>query len=301
MNFWRIALPALTLLPLLMAAPSKEIVELQRDVALIQDQLRTLQRAFDEKLAALTVLTQQSLDAANKANTGVAVLDGGVRDRLREHEKIVVAPVAGVGAKVDQMAGEFSGVKESMTDLLSRMSKLQQQVVDLSSAVKTMQAPPAPPPAIVAPAGAAPTAAAVPPIPAATLYQNAMKDKSGGKTDLALQEFKDYITYYSNTELAPNAQFHIGDIYYGNGDYENALQNFDLVLEKFNENNKTDDARFMKGKALLKMDERNKGVAEFRQLIRDSPRSDLATKACAEIKRLGLSCAAPAKPASKRR
>ncbi len=299
MNFFRIALLTLTLLPPLTAAPSKEIVELQRDVALIQDQLRTLQRAFDEKLATLTVLTQQSLDAANKANTAVAVLDGGVRDRLKEQERIVVAPVAGVGAKVDQMANEFSGVKESMTDLLSRMSKLQQQVVDLSSAVKTMQAPPAPPPAALPPAG---TAAALPPMPAATLYQNAMKDKSGGKTELALQEFKDYITYYSNTELAPNAQFHIGDIYYAEGDYENALQNFDLVLEKFNENNKTNDARFMKGKTLLKMEERNKGVAEFRQLIKDSPRSDLATKACAEIRKLSLSCtAAPAKAASKRK
>jgi TolA-binding protein len=298
MNLTRIALAALAFLPLLSAAPAKEIVELQRDVALIQDQIRTLQRAFDEKLAALTVLTQQSLDAANKANTAVAVLDSGVRDRLKEQEKIVVAPVAGVGARVDQMAGEFSGVKEAMTDLLSRMGKLQQQVVDLSSAVKTMQAPPAPPPA-AAPAAA--PAAVVPPIPAATLYQNAMKDKSGGKTDLALQEFKDYLTYYSNTELAPNAQFHIADIYYANGDYENALLNFDLVLEKFNENNKTDDARFMKGKTLLKMDERNKGVSEFRQLIKDSPRSELATKACAEIRKLGLSCAAPAKPASKKK
>lgn len=280
---------------LLAAAPAKEIVELQRDVALIQDQVRSLQRSLDEKLSALTVLTQQALDAANKANTAVAVLDSGVRERLREQEKNVVAPVAGVGAKVDQMGNEFTGVKESMTDVLSRMGKLQQQLVDLTSAVKTMQAPPAPPPAVTP----APTPAA--PVPAATLYQNAMKDKSGGKTDLALQEFKDYLTFYAATELAPNAQYHIGDIYYGNEDYENALTNFDLVLTKFNDNNKTEDARFMKGKTLLKLSERNKGVAEFRQLIKDSPRSELAVKACNEIKRLGLSCTPAAKPSGKRK
>ena len=42
---------------------SKEIQELQRDVALLQDQVRTLQRAQDEKFAAMQALVQQTLTA----------------------------------------------------------------------------------------------------------------------------------------------------------------------------------------------------------------------------------------------
>ena len=34
---------------------SKEIVELQRDVAILQDQVRQVQRTLDEKLAQLTL------------------------------------------------------------------------------------------------------------------------------------------------------------------------------------------------------------------------------------------------------
>ena len=54
------------------AAPSKEIQELQRDVALLQQQIKDLQRSQEEKFAAVTELVRQSIEAANRANTGVA-------------------------------------------------------------------------------------------------------------------------------------------------------------------------------------------------------------------------------------
>ncbi len=36
----------------------------------------------------------------------------------------------------------------------------------------------------------------------------------GGNSDLALTEFQDYLNYYRSTDLAPNAQFNIGQIHY---------------------------------------------------------------------------------------
>jgi len=71
---WRTLLPALLICPSLALAASKEIVELSRDVAILQEQMRGLQRSQDEKLSAIQVLVQQALDAANKANTSVALL-----------------------------------------------------------------------------------------------------------------------------------------------------------------------------------------------------------------------------------
>ena len=66
------------LTPLAVFGQKKEIVELQRDVALLQDQMRTLQRSQDEKLAQLTLLIQQALEASNKANTSMAVLQNSL-------------------------------------------------------------------------------------------------------------------------------------------------------------------------------------------------------------------------------
>src|SRR5258708_15403341 len=92
---------------------SKEkIAEMQRDMLLMQDQLRALQRSQDEKLTAMQVLLQQTLDSANKANTAVAVLDASVRERFKEQEKLLVATMAALGSRVDTMANDFAGVRE---------------------------------------------------------------------------------------------------------------------------------------------------------------------------------------------
>jgi tol-pal system protein YbgF len=126
------------------------------------------------------------------------------------------------------------------------------------------------------------------------LYQNATRDKLGGKNDLALQEFNDYLKYYGEAPLAPAAQFWVGSIQFDHGDFDDALNAFDLVLEKYPANNKTPDALYMKGRTLLKLNRRNDAAKEFRELIRRYPGSDATTKAKAQLKQMGLSAATSA-------
>ena len=65
-----IAAVALSLFPMRSPAASKEIMELQRDVAGLQEQLRLLKESQDKQLAALTVLVQQALDTSKTSTTG---------------------------------------------------------------------------------------------------------------------------------------------------------------------------------------------------------------------------------------
>ena len=288
MRLLGLLLCALLAFPVLSFGQKKEYVELQRDVALLQDQVRSLQTSLNEKLAQLQMLVQQSLDSSNKVNTAVAVLDSGIRDRLRDQEKSVTGPVAGVGAKLDQFAEEFRALKETVGDMNARMGKLQAQIVDLGNAVKVMQTPPPPPPG--GGAGGAPPSG----VSAEQLYQSAMRDRSAGSLDLAMQEFNDYLRYFPSTDFAPNAQFYLAMIFYDKGDMDSAVRAFDLVLEKYPENNKTPDAMYMKGMALLKMEQRNAAVQEFREVIKRFPRTDLADKSRERLKALGVSAPPPA-------
>ncbi|MFN3326045.1 MAG: tetratricopeptide repeat protein [Bryobacteraceae bacterium] len=285
-------LPVLILAaPVVLFGQRKEVVELQRDVATLQDQVRTMQRSFDEKMAALSVLVQQTLDNVNKTNTAVAVLESGFRDRMREQEKNLIGPVTGVGSKVEQMTEEFRFVRESIADLNSRMSKLQAQVTDLKNIITTLQAPPGPPTA-----GGFPTGSVPPPgLSAEALYSDARRDYEGGKYDLAMQEFTEFLRFFGTTDLAPNAQFYVGMIHYNRAEMEDAILNFDMVLEKFPENNKTLDAMLMKGNALVKLGRRAEAAQEFREVIRRAPSTEQGTKARAEMKKLGLSTSAPAR------
>jgi len=291
-----VLLVTLSALPAL--AQKEKIAEIQRDILLMQDQIRALQRSQDEKMAAMQVLVQQTLESANKANTAVAVLDAALRDRMKEQEKLLVAPVANVGARVDTMSNDFAGVRESITDLSSRMGKLQNQLADINSAIKTLAAPPPPPPA-----AGAPTAAGGPPpgVSAETLYNGAMRDKSAGNADLAIEQFQNYLKWFGSTDLAPNAQYYIGEIKYLRGDLDGALMAFDTLLEKYPDNPKTSDAMLQKGRALVKAGFKAEARQEFTSLIKKFPNHDNAAKARTELAALNGPARGAARPASKKR
>lgn len=289
MKLSRLFLSAVIVFPVICPAASKEIVELQRDVAQLQDQVRTLQRSFDEKMAAIQVLVQQAADSAGKASTSVATLQGAIQEQLRVQGREVVAPVASLGTKVDEMSQGFQQVQNSMADVTARLGKVEQQIIDLSNAVRTMQTPVAPPPVTNPASGPpSPTAENIP--RGDDLYQNAYRDKEGGKNDLALQEFNLYLKYYSEGPFAPAALYNIGDVYFSQGEYDKALQAFDQVLEKYPAHNtKAPDAMYMKGRTLVKLDKRNAAAGEFRELVKRYPGSELAAKARAQLKSMGLS------------
>ena len=303
MSLSRVVIVFFALSPFAFGA-SKEIMELQRDVALLQDQVRTLQSALDQKVASVLTLTQQTLDSVNRTNTAVAVMENRFNDAMKQQQQSLSGPVANVGQKLDQMSEDFRAVRESVLDMNTRLGKLDAKMADLQNLINTVRAPAAaPPPSGITPGGdpnSSPSpgpgfgsAAAGPPagLQAGTLYTSAYSDESAGKYDIAFQEFNEYLKYFGDTGLAPNAQYYIADIYYRKADYNNALTAFDAVLEKFPDGPKTADARYMKAMSLMKLGRNDSAAREFREIytryLNDHP--DIAAKAKEQLRDMGLS------------
>src|SRR5277367_4040372 len=216
MSLSRLAVVFFALSPFAFGA-SKEIMELQRDVALLQDQVRNLQSTLDQKVAAIQALTQQTLDSVNRANTTVAIMQSSFNDTMKQQKESLTGPVANVGQKLDAMSDDFRAVRESVLDMNTRMGKLDAKIADLENLINTVRAPAAPPPpAAGTPAdpnagptpgpGAASAPNGPPPgLQAGTLYTNARGDLLAGKYDIALQELTDYLKYFGGTEFAPSA------------------------------------------------------------------------------------------------
>src|SRR5579871_2521875 len=80
---------------------SKEQLEMQRDIASLQDQVQRLQSSFDQQISAIRTLVEQALDAGNKATNGVNVLSRDITQTLDRDLKESLRPVAGLTAKVD--------------------------------------------------------------------------------------------------------------------------------------------------------------------------------------------------------
>jgi TolA-binding protein len=286
------------------AAANKDMQELQRDVAQLQDMVKSLQRSQDEKFAALQVLVQQSVNMANDANKSVAVIQSSLQQSLHDQEGKVVAPVVQLGGRMDSMSNDFRGLQNSVSDLTALINKMQTQLSDIRDTLKVMQTPPPPPPppaGTATDAGAGAAAVSAPALPASDLYTNAEKDRSAGHFDLALKEYADYLKDYGNTSLAPDAQFYIGLIHYNQGNYAMSEQDFDTVLEKYpTDNRRYPQAFYYKGMSLLQMDHKTDAGKEFQQLIAQFPTHDLSKLACTELQHMGLRCAAPTKAPAKR-
>lgn len=283
----------LLITPSILFAQKKEIAELQRDILLLQDSVRVLQRTLDEKLESVIVLSQKNLDNASSQNTAVTVMDSALKERIREIQGSIGTPLANLNSKVDQLSNDMRSLRETVGDVSQRMTAMERTLTDVSMAVSTM---PPPPPASGAAASSAPAGASsmgappagAPAVSANTLFENAKRDKSRGNFDLAVMEFEEYIQTFPASASAPNAQYQIGEVHYIQKNYEKALAAFDALLERFPENEMTSLGLYMKGMTLVKMGERNKGATEFRNLIKRFPNNEYAAKAKVQLQQMGM-------------
>src|SRR5438045_2674625 len=110
---------------LLMAAPvlapgaNKEILDLQREVAILQQTIKDAQKSQDDKLAALQALLQQAIDAGNRANTGVAVVNDSLNRSLKDLPEKVSGPLAGLNSRINEMAENLRTLLQSNTDVVT--------------------------------------------------------------------------------------------------------------------------------------------------------------------------------------
>ena len=277
---------------------SKEIQELQRDVAMLQDQVRNMQKDFGDRMIVMQTQIQNTLDTVTRVNNQISGMERVFNDAMKQQQTSVSGPVLAVGQKLDQMSEDFRAVREAVLDMNTRMGKLDAKMADMQNLINTMRTPPPPPPGSTDTTGApgalgAPTTTqpAGPPanVSADTLYSNGYRDYTTKKYDLAMQEFTDYLKYFPTTLFASNAQYYIGDVYYRTDNYPKALEAFDAVLERYSDGNKTPDAHYMKALTLLKMGRNDAAATELRDIIKRYPDTDTAAQARARLREMGLS------------
>jgi tol-pal system protein YbgF len=276
-------------------AVAREIIELQRDVTSLLQGQKDLQTQMTQDHTVQKTLIEQSSDAVNRLNSTMSGLQKSVQDVQ-----------ANSGTRLDTMSTQVQGLSDNLEEIKSRIGKLNQQLVDLQNSVQNIDARlaggapastpgGAPTSSPSGPAGSASAAPpALPPPPADTLYSNALRDITSGKYELARGEFQDYLRYYGDTDLASNAQFYIGEIAYSQKKYEEAVQEYDKVINNYPKSFKLTPAHLKRGMALIELGQKNAGVKELRDIVRKYPGTPEERMARAKLKDLGVSVSASA-------
>ncbi|HEY3972444.1 MAG TPA: tetratricopeptide repeat protein [Candidatus Sulfotelmatobacter sp.] len=247
---------------------NKDMVQLQTQVQQLQEQMTAMQRSFDERMGVMKNLVEQDTDAVNKVATALNAL-----------QTTLARQQADGGSKTDQLSGQIQALNDTMDELKARLAKVSKQLDDMQAGQQSLAAQQA---TQVAAADALKNAP-----PPDVLYNNALRDYNGGKNDLALQECSDYIKYYPNTDLAGNCYFYLGEIQFRQGNYQQAAESYDAVLQNFPSGNKAASAELKKGFALIELGKQDDGVSELKRVIQRYPRSPEALQAKDRLRKLG--------------
>jgi tol-pal system protein YbgF len=247
---------------------SKEIIQLQTQVAQLQQQMTLMQQSFNERMGVMKNLVEQQTDSANKISAAIAELQTSINKQQQDR-----------ASQIDQISGQIQALNDTMDELKVRLAKLSKQFEDMQATQQSLAAQQA------QQQQAAQAMAQAP--PPDVLYNNALRDYNGGKNDLATQEFNDYLKFYPNTDLAGNASFYLAEIQYKAGDFKKAIENYDLVLQNFPSGNKAAAAQLKKGFALIELGQQDEGSQELRHVIQRYPRTTEATQARDKLRKLG--------------
>jgi tol-pal system protein YbgF len=297
-------------------AVSRDMIELQQMVSQLMQGQQDLRSAVDSNNAALRTLVQQSLDQVNKLN-----------GQMEAVQKSVQEVQANTGARIDSMTQQSQGVSDNVQDIQARVGKLAQQLNDVQNTLQSIDAKisggsttgtaggtpsgpngggSAPTYAPAAPgAGPGPGAANLPPsgagngangaapgsyapLSADTLYQNALRDYTSGRYDLAKQEFSDYIQNFPSNDLASNSQFYLGEVAYAQNDFKGAVTAYNVVLDNYPKSFKLGASLLKRGMAELELDEKTSGIRDLRDVIRRFPGSDESRRAQAKLHEIGV-------------
>ena len=103
------------------------------------------------------------------------------------------------------------------------------------------------------------------------LYSNGLRDLNGKKYELAAQEFGDYLKFYGTTDLASNAQFYLGELFYYQQQYDQAIDALGKVIDNYPKSFKLVSAHYFRGLALISLGEKTSGVNELRMVVKSYP------------------------------
>jgi len=111
------------------------------------------------------------------------------------------------------------------------------------------------------------------------IYNASCRDYSSGNYDLAIKGFSSYLKEFPDTEMAPQAQYYLGDSYLSEKNYDSAVKAFQAV-EKNYPKSELIAASMLKEAAVLEfMGKKQEAINIYENLVKDHPNASEASQA----------------------
>ena len=259
---------ALRLAPAALALATGACFATRSDVRILQDDI-TKFRA-----------TQQQADSVRAAQLAqVAAMLGQVNDSLRSAN-------ARVSRWQADARGDIRNIQEQLVQIQELTGASQQRILELRRDMEERNQQTAPSPVAPIPGDTSKIPAAAPPAGPgpATLYKLAVDQMNRGSHSTARTGFQDLLIQYPNSDLAPDAQYYIGETLQAEGNTTGADSVFSLVVSKYPSAPRAATALYKHGLILQKAKRDREARQAFQAVVDKYPRSDEAALAREQLR-----------------
>jgi tol-pal system protein YbgF len=193
----------------------------------LADEVQRLRRAVEEHMAT------PSVDAA--LSERLAQLGARV-DQMESDLGLLKGKVDGMESSLQRVPA--NGAEEEVRQLKAEIAQLTARLETLTRQLGDHLTAPPPPPAVSPAAPGEPFSPAAAPADPKKLYDEAYGLLKQGKYAESQNLFREYIRLYPDTPLTDNAYFWMGEGYYDQGQYEQAILLYDKVVQNFPQGDK---------------------------------------------------------------
>ena len=238
----------------------KQIVEQQKR----SDELRQQNEALAARLAKLeeALKTQPVLELVSQL------------ELLRQELKQLRGQIEVLGNNIE---GTAKRQRDMYVDLDSRLRRLEQPGAASPATGAAPVAPPSPSAPAVAPAAPVPTSAAGG--ADARMYEAAQNQRRIGNYRGAIVAFQSFISQYPKSELAPRAQYWIGDSYYNLRDFKSAITHQQKLVSSYPDSSTVPDALLNIASSQMELGDTATARKTLDGLVSRYPASEAAEKA----------------------
>jgi len=268
-------------LPLALGASgqTKKIYELiYDDLQVLKQQVQKLQAHLDQNAEDVRLAQEQLRELGDLIRRSLAEQTG-----LREDVKAVPAQYQIVSERLDQLSLQLSQIA---ADLAAARG-------GPPAGATPGEAPPATPPVAEPGKKAADAAAPAPGTPPAggrlspqDAYNASYNDYLKGNYDLAVEGFRLYREQFPDSPLADNALYWIGECYYSQKKFEEAVGQFNDLILAYPQGDKVPAAYLKKGFAYMEIGKTEEAAAAFKLLAAKFPLAEETRLARDKLKEL---------------
>ncbi len=263
-------------------AQKQLLIQLQRDVALLHEELRAMRESSLAQVAGLEAALRESADRQAQ----LLEAQGEIEGKLAGLEEALGEPARSTAAQVSSLTDQFAALRATVQEIGDVVDFIHDDARDLKTHLASLQ------PAV--PEGEDGVEVDVSAVQASeAIFEGGLTDYLRGEIQAARAQFLDLLALYPTHAKAAEAQFYLAETYYADADYEESIEQYEQVYERHPLSSLAPDSLYKQGMSYEKLRDREAAMEVYELLLRRFPDSSVAALTRSQLNSLHSSKPSP--------